>query len=61
MSSKRRIRKKSCEGKQRFDTANDAQTSAFHLRVNGHIFNYYKCKFCKKYHFGHRPKQYQYI
>jgi hypothetical protein len=49
MSSKRHIRRKSCEGKVRYATVEEARK-----RLRGGM-NAYRCKFCGGYHIGHRP------
>lgn len=60
MSSKRRIRRKQCEGKQRFDTQQQALNAMFrmkrHTGERGHL-NAYGCKFCGGFHYGHTPKK----
>lgn len=57
VSSKRRIRRKSCAGKVRHDDAATARKALF-LTVQGdrvhQPMNVYRCKFCKGYHIGHR-------
>jgi hypothetical protein len=62
VSSKRRIRRKSCKGKQRFDTLDAAWTAC--RRVIRHNakkgygtgpMNAYGCRFCGGFHFGHSP------
>lgn len=57
MSSKRHIRRRGCEGKQRHTTHGRA---AAHIRSLRASHNYrpewlqvYRCKFCKGYHVGH--------
>lgn len=64
MSSKRRIRRKSCKGKQRFETLDAAWTACRSVirrdRVQGvepgHM-NAYRCRFCGGFHFGHTPRR----
>lgn len=63
MSSKRRIRRKACKGKQRFETL-DAAWTACRTVVRHHKkrgidptpMNAYGCKFCGGFHFGHTPR-----
>ena len=59
MSSKRRLRRKSCTGKKPYPTAADAQAAVHHLVRSGHtrggFLHVYKCKFAKHYHVGHAP------
>jgi len=57
MASKRRIRRKSCRGKQRFPTHLDA-SNAMHRLIRtgdkrGGWLRVYKCKFCGGHHYGH--------
>jgi hypothetical protein len=59
MGSKRNLRRKSCTGKTRFETskmAHRAMSSMSHKEYRGKM-NVYKCRFCKKYHFGRAPKK----
>jgi len=59
MASKRRIRRRQCSGKRRFETPGLA-SEAMHALIKAgkkrhgwlHI---YRCKFCNGYHFGHAP------
>jgi hypothetical protein len=58
MSSKRRIRRKSCTGKQRFKTAKDAHAAitALHKKKGWQgLLTPYVCQFCNAFHFGHPP------
>jgi hypothetical protein len=58
MSSKRRIRRKSCAGKQRFETAKDALKAIASLhKTKGWqgLLTPYPCQFCNAFHFGHPP------
>ncbi len=61
MSSKRRQRRKSCDGKQRYDNHIDANKAMWSLmqstRFNGGKMQVYKCKFCGHYHIGHLDKR----
>ena len=54
MSSKRAVRRKSCEGKVRHATKDAAHLSAMHTRARGWGFvGAYKCQFCSGWHVGH--------
>lgn len=53
MASKRRIRRKSCEGKVRYDSQSAAQVEANRLWRKGYQVRPYKCGFCKQWHNGH--------
>lgn len=54
MASKRRIRRKSCDGKIKFEDESAAVAAAIAYRRNlGHWMNTYKCRFCGKWHIGH--------
>lgn len=59
MSSKRRLRRKSCEGKVRHVDPNAAQAAARSLvragKSRGGIIRVYCCSFCNGYHLGHAP------
>jgi len=58
VSSKRRLRRKSCAGKQRFTSAAETEAGIRKLKAakgDRSWFNVYHCKFCKGYHFGHAP------
>jgi hypothetical protein len=57
MGSKRRLRRKECEGKRRYGSHGEAQTAANGLRgVNGGAYiEPYQCDFCNAWHIGHRP------
>lgn len=60
MASKRRIRRKECEGKERFSTQVDADTqSSFVYRVSGKRLHSYRCHFCQEFHLGHMPAMVQ--
>jgi hypothetical protein len=58
MSSKRNIRRKACDGKEKFDTHDEAYKKAKHIqyKYNTGFMAPYECQFCKKWHFGHPPK-----
>jgi hypothetical protein len=56
MSSKRRLRRKSCEGKRRYPTIAEAQAYAQYVRrKKGQIVQAYYCRFCSGIHIGHPP------
>ena len=57
MSSKRSLRKKSCDGKQKYDTQSKAELAAKIVgkNIGGQWLTAYKCEFCGKYHIGHPP------
>jgi hypothetical protein len=54
MASKRNIRRKACEGKQKMEKYS-AIAYAKKLRKRGEIMNAYLCKFCGRWHIGHMP------
>lgn len=56
MASKRRIRRKACEGKIRFLTIQEANIQAYKHQRWGHRMRAYKCLFCNGYHIGHYGK-----
>ncbi len=56
MSSKRRIRRKSCTGKVQFPDLTRATAASIALFKNkGERVGAYRCRFCKQYHIGHKP------
>ena len=59
MSSKRRLRRKVCTGKQRFIDQLEAQAAAGRVMRSessrGSYLTPYRCRFCKGFHFGHTP------
>jgi len=58
MASKRRQRRKACDGKVRYKTSKSAHNEAFRrMRESGEWLNSYKCAFCKGFHIGHPPKR----
>lgn len=59
MSSKRRLRRKACEGKVRHESGAAAIQAIRSLdRSGSHAKrDAYKCRFCGGYHIGHRPNQ----
>jgi hypothetical protein len=54
MASKRRLRRKSCDGKIKYATQKDANIglSKYYMKLKSPM-RAYKCKFCKKFHLGH--------
>lgn len=60
MASKRRIRRKQCEGKKRYSDKEECEYTMRKVRKKNPSWqrlNTYKCKFCKGWHFGHTPKK----
>ena len=60
MASKRRLRRKSCEGKAKHDTKDNAVVAIKVLvRNRGHQgqLHAYRCDFCGKWHVGHQRGQ----
>lgn len=60
MASKRRIRRNSCTGKRRYESASQARAAISGLfRRKGYqgYLQAYPCRFCGGYHFGHPPKK----
>ncbi len=59
MSSKRATRRRSCEGKTRFSSFNEAARAlrALVRKIGneGWPMHAYRCSFCNGYHFGHVP------
>ena len=54
VSSKRRIRRKQCDGKIRHKTKEDAHSARYSLqKKTGEWLRIYKCKFCGGWHVGH--------
>ncbi len=57
MSSKRRIRRRSCEGKIPYATSEAAKTAIYAQRHKWTArMNAYPCPFCGQYHIGHAPR-----
>jgi hypothetical protein len=56
MASKRRLRRRACEGKVRHTDlgAAMAHKKALLKKVGGHAIGAYRCKFCKGWHVGRR-------
>lgn len=56
MSSKRRIRRKSCKGKVRHTSLEHADAHRHALsRLDGDRMSAYRCRFCGGWHVGHTP------
>jgi hypothetical protein len=56
MASKRRIRRKQCSGKIRYENETVAKSSAFLISSrSGSLLRQYKCRWCHQYHIGHPP------
>lgn len=56
MSSKRRIRRKACDGKQKFSSRKTALDTALHVKRRTGDQGYvqaYRCRFCSQFHWGH--------
>lgn len=58
MASKRRIRRKSCEGKKHYDSVEEANAACGRaLRLFNEHLHTYKCPYRRgKYHIGHPKK-----
>lgn len=58
MSSKRRLRRKECDGKTRYESYDKARDALYAMKrdKDDHSrMSVYKCSFCHKYHYGHTP------
>lgn len=58
MGSKRRLRRKECEGKRRYATQGEAHTAALAAQksaTGGRYIEPYQCPHCNGWHIGHRP------
>jgi hypothetical protein len=54
--TKRKLRRKSCTGKIRYESFNDANKHAVSMHYKtGQWFAAYHCKFCGGWHIGHPP------
>lgn len=54
MSSKRRLRRKACQGKQRYNKHEQAAFAAHRVRQStGEHIHAYLCPHCNGYHIGH--------
>lgn len=60
MSSKRALRRRSCERKVRYKSKKDAKRAIYRTNKRkgwaGHV-QAYMCQFCGGWHFGHPPKR----
>ena len=66
MASKRRIRRKACEGKIRYENQKDAELARNHVfyknpKIHHSFLNVYRCKFCGFYHIGHLNKKQEHV
>jgi hypothetical protein len=54
MGSKRRVRRRSCGTKKKYDTMSEALEGMRYAIASGPCerMRVYKCQFCHKYHFG---------
>lgn len=60
MSSKRNVRRRTCDRKVRYETQEEASAARTRLfRSGSGGMNVYKCKFCGGYHIGHRNERQQ--
>jgi len=56
MASKRRLRRRSCEGKAKHESEGAAHYAAEKTFArSGDVVFPYLCQFCKKWHIGHNP------
>lgn len=55
MSSKRRIRRKACQGKIAYRTLEKAEIAAARLRAQDENVHGYQCPHCHQFHCGHLP------
>lgn len=58
MSSKRHKRRRSCESKVAYDTPGSAHGAILRMNARRYLgpMRVYRCKFCKRYHIGHKFK-----
>lgn len=67
MSSKRHQRRKSCDGKVRYPSQEEAHTAMYSLKHDDHIngrhefMSIYPCKFCGGWHIGHTRRYNPYL
>ncbi len=52
MASKRAIRRRACEGKQRYESRGEAANACYKPSLHP-----YQCTFCTGWHVGHRPRR----
>lgn len=60
MASKRRLKRKSCTGKVKYETFEEANRVLFNFKrfkKEKSPMSVYRCKFCNGFHFGHTPWQ----
>lgn len=59
MASKRRIRRRGCEGKKRHASKAFAEIAVQMSRrkFGGRMWCSYQCQFCKQWHVGHKPER----
>lgn len=55
MASKRRLRRKACDGKAKHERDGAVIAAGIARKRSGHYIVSYKCRFCGKYHIGHPP------
>jgi NOL1/NOP2/fmu family ribosome biogenesis protein len=56
MASKRRLRRKACEGKKKH-TREGVEIARGVMKKKGVRMVIYKCRFCRMYHLGHPDKR----
>ncbi len=56
MTSHRRQRYRSCTRKRRYADRAEA-LAAMHMLIDWYRMNAYRCKFCHRWHIGHKRKQ----
>jgi len=58
VASKRKQRRKACDGKKRYDTHEEALSDAIYLqRRDRYPMRAYPCQFCGGHHVGHMPRK----
>lgn len=57
MASKRRIRRKMCDGKKQLSKLAAIIVRKKLIKKGSINLSYYKCRFCKQYHIGHNTKK----
>jgi len=58
MSSKRAMRRKSCDGKIRYLSREKARSKVFKMSFDGRSLDVYRCDFCGGWHIGHTMRRY---